>query len=272
MEANNLQTLISNLQDLVLPSPDWGIHVCDGNLILLLVKLTDLNKVDLCKSIIVSKKDDGVLQLNTCLSQTPVVVSYLNYSIKNIVELQSFVECFNKVQVCKYFAQRKYETVTCEIVGKDYSNVCGSCEAVVINPECIESSAPSSLYKCKMCSESSPSLEELKCHAYVFHDARLSYTVEPQRREEATMDVENKKLDYTCKMCGSKCDSSNALKDHELQHFNGSFKCVVCQVHFNCLDRLVTHTKKYHPRAPFIRCHRCGKTFVTARYLRTHLR
>lgn len=271
MEASVLEALLNNLTDLMLPAPSWATHICDDSLVLVSVRVTGFTKVDLYKSVVITEDKERHLQVNTCMLQMPVVVPYLNYSIKNISELQSFLNHFDNVQICKYSLQNKHEN--CEIVGKNYCNICANCEAadaVEINPVC--NTDNNNVFKCNKCSETFTSLEGMKCHAYVFHKSRLTYSFEPVVAEESAVNLETENLDYMCKICGSKWDSSKALREHELMHFNGSFTCMVCRERFNCFERLITHTKKYHPNVSFIKCHKCSKKFVAARYLRVHLR
>lgn len=274
MEISVLETLLNNLTDLKLPASSWATHICDGSLVLVSVKVAGFSKVDLYKSVVITEDSKRHLQLNTCVLQIPVVMPDLDYNIRNMSDLQSFLNHFNKVQICKYFLQNKHEN--CGVVGKQFRDICANCEtknAIKISPTCnTNSTASDNVFKCNKCSETFTSLEGMKCHAYVFHKGRLTYSFEPNIAEESAVNHDAQNLDQMCKICGSKWDSSEALQNHELMHFNGSFTCIVCRERFNCFERLISHTKKYHPNVAFIKCHYCSKKFVAARYLRVHLR
>lgn len=266
-----LKTLLNTTKELVLPSPNWAAHVCDGKLVLLSVKLTAFNQfVNLCKSVVLSEDSEQQLQVATFILQIPVKVPYLDYTIRSSLDLQSFLEKFDKVQLCKYFLQFQYET--CETVGKDFSDVCSKCEPAHTKMEAEDNKQNNRSFHCNQCSETFSSSTEMKCHAYVFHNSYLTYTVSPKNQEEAKPNITVEKSGNVCKMCGTKWTTPQELTQHELLHFGGSFKCIACNENFNCLDRLVTHTKKYHPNVPFIQCERCNKKFVAARYLRVHMR
>lgn len=254
----------------MLPSKSWGTHISGEKLALLSIKSTPYDgSVELFKSVILYENEEQHLQVNTSILQVPVKVPYLNYDIRDIAHLQAFINEFEKVQFCKYFIT--VQSGTCETVGKDFSDVCANCEAahiIEINLQCNEENNSAHTLHCSTCPETFSSLEAMKCHAYVFHDNQLKYTVHSKEVEKAAIE----EPDYMCKICGNKWNSSKELLDHELTHFNGSFRCVVCHEKFNCLQRLVTHTKKYHPNVPFINCHLCNKKFAASRYLRVHLR
>lgn len=271
-ETSIFNYLISKLDELRLPSKSWGAHICGEKLALLSVKSTSYDSsVELFKSVVLYENEEQHLQVNTTIQQISVKVPYLNYDIRDIIHLQAFVNDFEKVQFCKYFIIIK--DGACETVGKDFSDICSNCETahigVEINPQCNKESSSSDTFECRKCPEKFSSLEAMKCHSYVFHDNQLIYTVPSKELEKQPP---NEQPDYMCKICGSRWDSSKELLDHEVTHFSGSSRCIVCQERFNCVQRLVTHTKKYHPNVPFINCHLCSKKFVAARYLRVHLR
>lgn len=256
--------MLTKLDEILVPSKNWGTHISNGNLVLLSIKPTSNNSlVELFKCIVLSENTEQQLQVNTSILQVPVKVSYLNYDIKEVSDLQSFINDFEKVQLCKYFLT--VQNKTCETIGKNFSDICSNCEAEV---QCNRDNSLNETLKCSECSELFSSLDAIKCHSYVFHGNHLKYTVCTEEVQKTVTEESG----YVCRICGNRCDSSKELTIHEVTHFNGSFKCVVCHESFNCMQRLITHTKKYHPNVPFIKCHLCNKKFVAARYLRVHLR
>lgn len=244
----------------------------DGKIAILSVKSDPYHKslVEINKSVLLYENEEQYLQVNTSIFQISIEVPYLNYDIRSISQLQSFVNDFEKVQFCKYLLCVQSEN--CGTIGKNFSDICANCEcAIEMNPECKtiqNNSSERNIFKCNNCSDSFPSLEVMQCHAYVLHDSHLDYTVHSEDMQESA----DKKSNYLCQICGKKSNSSKTLLDHELTHFIGGFRCLLCQQNFNCIQRIITHTKKYHPNVPFIKCHLCSKKFAEIRHLRIHLR
>lgn len=257
--------LLSNIDQLELPSKSWGTHIAGEKIALIAIKPSPFDGfVDLFKSIVLYENEEQQLQVTTTILQMPIKVAYLNYDIKDITDLQTFLNQYEKVQFCKYFIADQYET--CETIGKDFSNICANCETATnnleINQQCNKENSLSHVFECNTCFSS---LEATEWHSYVSPDNQsdLKDKEKPASKTEP---------DCMCQICGSKWDSPQELLEHEKAHFNGNLVCVVCHKDFNLFQRLVVHTKKYHPNVPFINCHLCKKKFSTARHLRVHLR
>lgn len=193
----------------------------------------------------------------------PVKVAYLNYDIKDITDLQTFLNEYENVQFCKYFTAE--QCGACEVVGKDFSNICANCETAIndleINEQCNKENSLSHLFESGICFSSLEGMESL---SYALYDNQTdSQDVEKPASKEPV---------HVCQICRSRWDSSQELLEHEKAHFNGSFTCIVCHKNFYCHQRLVAHTKHYHPDVPFIHCHLCKKKFRAVLLLRSHLR
>lgn len=261
---------MEELQQLSLPSPSWASHICHGKLVLLSITLSDDDMVDICKCIIMSEKD-GRLSIDTRISNIKVTVPYLNYNLENISDVNEFTNYFDKVQFCKEYLKGNSEG--CEIVGRDFSDLCEKCEKAVAEKS--QSSKDSrDVLKCELCSEICSTLEAMKYHAEIHHDNNLQFHESKSAQETAEplksiLKMEKRNM---CAICGCNQRSSEALRKHELLHFDDGFKCAVCKETFNCLRRIVEHSKRYHPKVAFMKCQFCDKYFVTARYLRVHLR
>lgn len=263
IETNStFNNLLSNINELVLPSKCWGTHVLNGKLAILSVQpsISD-NSVKVYKCVLIYENREQDLQVDTSILNIPVKIAYLNYQIKDTSHLQAFINDFERVQFCKYYFSVQNEA--CETIGNNFSDVCANCVAtyaIQINP------APEqTTIKCTHCAEKFSSLEAMKCHVCVFHNKRIAYA----RRD---VRIETQEQSDICKICGFVSSSSKQLADHELAHFDGSFKCSVCHENFNYYERLITHTKKYHPYVPFIKCHQCNHKFTSLGGLRVHER
>lgn len=223
-----------------------------------------------------------------------VVIPYINYNILNVNDLNLLINCVDKIQFCRNYS--KTDVNNCKIFGINFTDICENCynlygvadktdttlksDTEKNEKECSEAE---NSYTCTKCFEKCPTLNAIKCHAYVFHHGSLHYisdtTNSTLNDDKSTLPLKSedsvqKKL--VCMLCGNTYKERTELKNHELLHVYGNtrhqFQCSVCKKSFDLLDTMMKHYKKVHPVVAYIKCLLCSKCFVTGQQLRVHSR
>lgn len=289
----NLQSLVNDVQKIQLPSPSWGVHINDDFISILLVVMCN-QSIRVKKSILITENENKCFCVQIFFNGVLVDIPYVKYSISDIYQLNLLIKEIDKVQFCRNHLIKG----NCKLFGTNYTDICENCNLNLHNlsrdngicgnmqytsikhPEENFSDKENS-YICTKCFEMCPTIEAMKCHAYVFHNDSLHYvsdTTSTMNDDKSTLPIKSENSrheNFSCILCQNTFKEQIDLRTHEMQHIDGTqehFQCTICKENFGMLDSVVKHYKKHHPAAAYIKCLFCSKCFASGQQLRVHSR
>lgn len=299
MPRYSFKYILTDLPKINLPSTLWGIHFNDDVISILLVEMCNTSsKIAIKKCLLLRENKNFNIEIKIFFDSILLDISYINYNILNINDLNLLINQVAKVQFCRNYLKSNVGD-NCKIFGLNFTDVCENCsnhlysiiqeEATILqsrNAKKSEKSHPGigNSYTCTKCLENCTSLSAIKCHAYVFHNGSLPYKSETNNSainddDKSTLPLKNEnsaKKKLECTLCGSTFIDRVDLKNHELLHLYGStqhqFQCSVCKKSCDLLDTIIKHYKKFHPAVAYIKCLLCSKCFTGGQQLRVHSR